>query len=127
VPPAEHGPIMDVKAMARAASSTADAEEHAGDADAANVKSSTAVPGAPFGDFTPDEEKRFLASADGDKVEAMRRYKAALVRTKIATSLYELNCVLLIVRGGVTCLACSPLAFDTLRFKTFDIATGSHR
>jgi len=78
VPSAEHGPIMDVQAMARAASSTADEEGHT--EEAAVMKSSTAVPGAPFGDFTPDEEKRFLASADGDKVEAMRRYKAALVR-----------------------------------------------
>ena len=65
--------------MARAASSTADAEGH--NKEAGTMKSSTAVAGAPFGDFTPDEEKRFLASADGDKVEAMRRYKAALVRT----------------------------------------------
>ena len=76
----EHGPIMDVQAMARGTSSIADAEGPTDAAEAGAVKSSTATAGAPFGDFTPDEEKRFLASADGDKVEAMRRYKAALVR-----------------------------------------------
>ena len=78
--PAEHGPIMDVQAMARAASTTADVDGTAEAVDAGAVKSSTATASAPFGDFTPDEEKRFLASADGDKIEAMRRYKACLVR-----------------------------------------------
>ena len=36
----------------------------------------------PFGDFTEDEEARFLASTDGDRPEAMRRLKACLVRPR---------------------------------------------
>ena len=72
--------------MVSAASSAPNAEDTAA-ADDQDSRTSTASAGAPFGDFTPDEEKRFLTSADGDKVEAMRRYKAALVRCFVARTL----------------------------------------
>ena len=71
--------------MARSASSAGGAEGDTGAEEEGSVQSSTAVVGAPFGDFTADEERRFLASADGDKVEAMRRYKACLVRGGAST------------------------------------------
>jgi hypothetical protein len=68
--------------MVSAASFVPDAEGTAAAADDAlgGGRTSAASVGAPFGAFTPDEEKRFLTSTDGDKVEAMRRYKACLVR-----------------------------------------------
>ena len=78
--------------MASAASSLPGAEETAAAADdAPGAGTSAASVGAPFGAFTPDEEKRFLTSTDGDKVEAMRRYKACLVRRfRASDSVYHM-------------------------------------
>ena len=39
------------------------------------------APGLPFGDFTEDEDVRFLESTGGDRDEALRRMASCLVRT----------------------------------------------